>query len=39
MKLENADMEQLSPCANLRYANVIIAMLNARSSIDCWSAI
>ena len=39
MKLENADREQLSPCANLRYANVLLAKLNARILIDCWSAI
>ena len=39
MKLENADRERLSPCANPRYANVLLAKLNARSSIDCWLAI
>ena len=39
MKLENADREWLSPCANPQYANVLFAKLNARSSIDCWSAI
>ena len=39
MKLEIADRERLSPCASLRYANVLLAKLNARSSIDCWSAI
>ena len=39
MKLENADRERLSPCANLRYANVLLAKLKARSLIDCWSAI
>ena len=39
MKLENAERERLSPCANLRYANVLLAKLNARSSIDCWPAI
>ena len=39
MKLGNADRERLSLCANLRYANVLLAKLNARSSIDCWSAI
>ena len=39
MKLENADRERLSPCANLRYANVLLAKMNARSSIDRWSAI
>ena len=39
MKLDNSDMKRLSPCANLRYANVLLAKLNARSSIDCWSAI
>ena len=39
MKLENADRERLSSCANLRYANVLLANLNARSSIDFWSAI
>ena len=38
MKLESANREQLSPCANLRYANVLLAKLNARSSIGCWSA-
>ena len=25
MKLENADKERLSPCSNLRYANVVLA--------------
>ena len=30
MKLESADRERLSPCANLRYANVLLAKLNAR---------
>ena len=39
MRLENADRERLCPCANLRYANVLLAKLNARSSIDCRSAI
>ena len=38
-KLENAHRERLSPCANLRYAKVLLAKLNARSLIDCWSAI
>ena len=27
MKLENADKERLSPCANLRYTNVLLAKL------------
>ena len=39
MKLKNADRERLSPCAKLRYANVLLAKLNARSSNDCWLAI
>ena len=26
-------------CANLLYANVLLANLNAKSSIDCWLAI
>ena len=39
MRLENADRERLSPRANLRYANVRLATLNAKSSIGCWSAI
>ena len=33
MKLEYAETERLSPFANLRYANVLLAKLNARSSI------
>ena len=33
MKLEYAETERLSPCANLRYANVLLAKLNPRSSI------
>ena len=36
---EKPDRERPSPCANLRYANVLLAMLNARSSIDCCLAI
>ena len=39
MKLEDADRERLSPCATLRYANVLLAKLNARNSIDGWSVI
>ena len=39
MKLENADGERLGPCSNLRYANVLVAKLKARTSIDCCSAI
>ena len=39
MTLENAERERLSPCANPRYANVLLAKLNARSSVDCSSAI
>ena len=33
MNLENAVRERLSPCANRRYANVLLAKLNAKSSI------
>ena len=39
MKLENADSDLLSPCASLLYANVLLAKLKARKSIDLWSAI
>ena len=39
MKLENAYRERLSPCASVRYANLLLAKLNARSSIDLWSTI
>ena len=39
MKHENADREQLSQCANLRYAKVLLVKLNARSSIDCLGTI
>ena len=39
MKLEKAERERLSLCANLRYANVLRANLNASSSVDCWSLI
>ena len=35
MKFENADSERQSACANLRYANILFANLNPRSSIDC----
>ena len=34
MKLETSDRERLRPCANLRYANVLLAKLTAKSSID-----
>ena len=33
MKLKNVDREQLVPCANLWYANVLLAKLNARISM------
>ena len=39
MKLESGGKEQLSPCANLGYANVLLAKLKAMISINCWSAI
>ena len=39
MKLENNNRERLSPGANLGYANVLPPKLNAKTSIDCWSAI
>ena len=39
MKLEKAVTERLSPCVNLRYANVLLAKLNAGISIECWSVI
>ena len=38
MKLENADRERLSLCDNVRYANVLLAKLHTKSSIECWSA-
>ena len=39
MKLEKDDSERLSPWASLRYANVLLAKLKARSWTDFWSAI
>ena len=39
MKLKKADREQLSRCASAGCANVLLAKLNARSLIDCLSAI
>ena len=38
MKLENADSDRLSPCANLRHAIVLLVKLNTRNPTDCWSA-
>ena len=39
MKLRNAAGEQQGPCANLPYANFLLAKLNARNWVDCWSAL
>ena len=36
---ENADSDLLSPWASLLYANILLAKLKARISIDLWSAI